>query len=59
SIINCFQLMVNELKDLVEDLEKEIANNNDRHLLVIHRNIQKTLKIAKDIREYHNHLVNI
>ncbi|CAG8794316.1 19846_t:CDS:1, partial [Racocetra fulgida] len=54
SIFDYFQLMVNKLKDLVDDLEKEITNDNDHHLLAVHRNIQKTLKIAKDIREYCN-----
>ncbi|CAG8545805.1 28895_t:CDS:2 [Dentiscutata erythropus] len=49
----------NRLNGLVKDLEKEIANSNNYHLLAVHRNIQKTLKIAKDIKEYCNCLSNI
>ncbi|CAG8839237.1 23346_t:CDS:1, partial [Cetraspora pellucida] len=58
NVLNSFQPMVNDLKYLVTDLEKEIANGNNRHLKVVQHHIQKTLKIAKDIKEYCNRLAN-
>ncbi|CAG8832361.1 37109_t:CDS:1, partial [Racocetra persica] len=58
NVLDSFQLMVNDLKYLVTDLEKEIANGNNRHLKVVQHHIQKTLKIAKDIKEYRNRLAN-
>ncbi|CAG8769165.1 27793_t:CDS:2, partial [Dentiscutata erythropus] len=54
-----FQKMVDDLKYFVTDLNQELAKGNSRYLQAIQRNIPKTLKIAQEIKAYHNRISNI
>ncbi|RIB13409.1 hypothetical protein C2G38_2197945 [Gigaspora rosea] len=57
--LESFKSMVDKLKYLVTNLEEEIVKENTRHLQAVQRNIQKILKISRNIKTYQNHISNL